>query len=441
MLLGALRAPAADTENKAPSLTGPSAELVGAIRKGLDAELPSLQALYKHLHSHPELSYLEEKTAQRMAKELKAAGFEVTVGVGGHGVVGILRNGKGPTILVRTDMDALPVTEATELPYASLVRLRDKEGREVGVMHACGHDMHMTCWTGTARILSALKDRWQGTLVFMGQPAEEVGAGARLMLADGLLKRFPRPDFCLALHCDPRHAVGHIAYSEGLALANVDSIDITIRGKGGHGSAPHSTIDPIVISARLILDLQTLVSREINPMDPAVVTVGSIHGGTRHNIIPPEVKLQLTVRTFKDSVRDHVLKGIERMARAAAEGAGAPEPLIRVDRDNYTPAVFNDKALAEKTTGLFRDLLGADKVHKVGPVMGGEDFGRLGREGVPIFLYFLGTVTPEQAAVNRLGGKGGVSLHSDRYFPQPEGSIRNGVLTMSAAVMNLLAKR
>jgi hippurate hydrolase len=300
--------------------------------------------------------------------------------------------------------------------------------------------MHMTCWTGTARVLAALKNQWQGTLVFIGQPAEEVGGGARRMLADGLFKRFPRPDYCLALHCDSRQPVGHIAYSDGLALANVDTVDILIRGKGGHGAAPHTTIDPIVLSARLILDLQTLVSREINPTDSAVVTVGSIHGGTKHNIIPPEVRLQLTVRTFKDDVREHVLQGIQRMARAAAAGARAPEPVVKVDLDDFTPAVFNDRTLAEKTTGLFRDLLGEDKVHKVGPVMGGEDFGRYGREGVPIFLYFLGTVTPEDAARNRSGGPGAVSLHSDLYYPLPEPSIRNGVLTMSAAVLNLVGK-
>jgi hippurate hydrolase len=420
---------------------GPGAARAGAIKKCVEAEYASLESLYKHLHSHPELSYQEEQTAARMARELKAAGFDVTTAVGGHGVVAVLRNGKGPTVLVRTDMDALPVTEATGLPYASRVRARDRDGREVGVMHACGHDMHMTCWTGTARVLAALKDQWQGTLVFIGQPAEEVGGGARRMLADGLFKRFPRPDFCLALHCDARQPIGHIAYSDGLALANVDTVDILIRGKGGHGAAPHTTIDPIVIAARLILDLQTLVSREINPTDSAVVTVGSIHGGTKHNIIPPEVRLQLTVRTFKDSVRDHVLKGIQRMAKAAAEGARAPEPVVKVDLDDFTPAVFNERALAEKTTSLFRDLLGEDKVHKVGPVMGGEDFGRYGREGVPIFLYFLGTVRPEQAAASRAGGAEAISLHSDRFYPLPGPSIRNGVLTMSAAVLNLVGKQ
>jgi hippurate hydrolase len=301
--------------------------------------------------------------------------------------------------------------------------------------------MHMTCWVGTARVLVNLKDQWQGTLVFIAQPAEEVGGGARRMLADGLFKRFPRPDYCLALHCDARQPIGHIAYSEGLAMANVDSVDILVKGKGGHGAAPHTTIDPIVLSARLILDLQTLVSREISPIDSAVVTVGSIHGGTKHNIIPPEVKLQLTVRTFKDDVREHVLKGIHRMAKAAAEGARAPEPEVRVNLDDFTPAVFNDRALAEKTTGLFRELLGPAKVHQMQPMMGGEDFGRYGREGVPIFLYFLGTVSPADAARNRSGGTGAISLHSDLYYPLPGPSIRNGVTTMSAAVLNLVGKR
>jgi hippurate hydrolase len=423
-----------------PALAGHWVERVAAINKCLDAEYPNLLALYKHLHTHPELSYQEERTSARLARELKALGFEVTTGVGGHGVVGVLHNGKGPTVLVRTDMDALPVTEATGLPYASTARARDREAREVGVMHACGHDMHMTCWTGVARVLVALKDRWQGTLVLIGQPAEEVGGGARRMLEDGLFRRFPRPDYCLALHCDARQAVGDIAYSDGLALANVDSVDILIRGKGGHGAAPHTTIDPIVIAARLILDLQTLVSREINPTDSAVVTVGSIHGGSKHNIIPPEVKLQLTVRTFKDGVREHILQGISRMAKAAAAAAGAPEPVVRVAYDDFTPAVYNDRALAERTAGLFGRLLGEGHVHKIGPVMGGEDFARYGRQGVPIFLYFLGTVTPQDAVRNRSGGPGAVSLHSDHYYPLPEPSIRNGVLTMTAAVLNILGK-
>jgi hippurate hydrolase len=415
--------------------------LAREINKRIDGDLPSLEKLYKHLHAHPELAFEEKLTAARMAKELKALGFTVTTGVGGHGVVGVLKNGEGPTVLVRTDMDALPVTEQTGLPYASKVRQRDKEGKEVGLMHACGHDMHMTCWTGTARMLAGLKDRWHGTLVFIAQPAEEVGGGARRMLADGLFKRFPRPDYCLALHCDSRQPYGHVAYSEGLMLANVDTVDITVRGKGGHGSAPHTTIDPVVLAARIVLDLQTIVSREVNPTDAAVVTVGSIHGGTKHNIIPAEVKMQLTVRTLKDSVRQHVLEAIARITKAAAKGARAPEPTIRVELDDFTPAVFNNAALAKKTAAVLAEVIGADKVHTQGPVMGGEDFGRYGREGVPIFLYFLGTMEPERVATSkRPGGEPLPSLHSDVYYPIPEPSIRNGVLTMTVSVLNLMGK-
>jgi hippurate hydrolase len=372
---------------------------------------------------------------------LTKLGFEVTPKVGGHGVVAVLKNGPGPTVLVRTDMDALPVTETTGVPYASKVRVRDKEGQEVGVMHACGHDMHMTCWVGTARVLSALKDHWQGTLVMIAQPAEEVGGGARRMIEDGLFKRFPRPDYCLGLHCDARQPIGHLSYAEGLLCANVDTVDILVKGKGGHGAAPHTTIDPIVLAARIILDLQTLVSREINPTDSAVVTVGSIHGGSKHNIIPAEVKLQLTVRTLKDEVRKQVLEGIERIAKAAARGARAPEPVIRVEVDDFTPAVFNSPKLAKKTTGLFRQMFGADKIHLQGPTMGGEDFGRYGREGIPIFFYFLGTMDPKQVEAAHTGGPPLPSLHSDKYFPIIQPSIQNGVLSMSAAVMNLMEKK
>jgi hippurate hydrolase len=435
VVLGALlTATRVSADSKTPT------KFSSAIEAKNQEELSSLEALYKHLHTHPELSFDEVQTSARMAKELQALGFEVSTNIGGHGVVGVLKNGAGPVVLVRTDMDALPVTEATGLPYASKVRTRDKEGKEVGVMHACGHDMHMTCWVGVARALASLKKQWHGTLVMIGQPAEEVGGGARRMLEAGLFTRFPRPDYCLGLHCDPRHPHGHIAYAEGLLCANVDTVDITVRGKGGHGSAPHTTIDPIVLAARIILDLQTLVSRETDPTDPAVVTVGSIHGGTKHNIIPAEVKLQLTVRTLKDSVRKHILEGIQRIARAAAEGARAPEPTIRVELDDFTPAVFNNPALAKKTTTLFRDLLGADKVHEIGPVMGGEDFGRYGREGVPIFMYFLGTISPERVLAAAKGGPPLPSLHSDLYYPVPEPSIRFGVLTMTSAVLDLMGK-
>jgi hippurate hydrolase len=413
-------------------------ERVRAINQAVAGQYNHLEALYKHLHAHPELSLQEEQTAARLARELRAIGLDVTEKVGGHGVVGVLKNGNGPTVLVRTDLDALPVTERTDLPYASKVRVRDKAGNDVGVMHACGHDLHMTCWVGTARVLAGLKDRWRGTLVFVGQPAEEIVAGARQMLADGLYERFPKPDYCLALHCDHRHPHGHVAYTEGLALANSDTVDIVVRGRGGHGAQPHTTVDPVVLAARIILDLQTLVSREINPTDPAVVTVGSIHGGTKHNIIPNEVKLQLTVRSTRDAVRKHLLEGIERIAKAAAVGARAPEPTVTHSPTEFTPAVINDTTLTRKTMDVFKEVLGPERVHERPPLMGSEDFSRYAQGGTPICLYFLGTVAPERIAeASREGGRPLPSLHSDRYHPVFEPSLKTGVLTMSLAVLNL----
>jgi len=411
------------------------------INAKLDAEIADLEGLYKHLHSNPELSLQELQTAGRMARELKDLGFEVTTGVGGHGVVGILKNGPGPTVMVRTDLDALPVTENTGLPYASKVRGRDKLGNECGIMHACGHDIHMTSWVGTARVLAGMKDSWSGTLMFIGQPAEEIGTGARKMLEDGLFKRFPKPDFALALHCSPITPAGTVAYREGQTLANVDSVDITIKGKGGHGSAPHMAVDPIVIAARVILDLQTIVSREMNPLEPAVVTVGSIHGGSKHNIIPGEVKMLITVRTFKDDVRKNVLEAIDRIAKAAAAAAKAPEPIVHVDASEFTPATFNDPPLTRKTAEAMKKALGEDKVVACPPVMGGEDFSYFGRAGVPIFIYWLGTVPPARVEeANQPSGKPLPSLHSEFYAPDPVPSIRTGVFSMSHAVLNLLGK-
>lgn len=415
---------------------------LAAVDKVLDAEAKDLVALYQHLHGNPELSLQEEKTAARMTAELTKLGFEVTTKVGGHGVVGLFKNGPGPTVLVRTDLDALPITERTGVPYASTVRVRDRFNNDTGVMHACGHDIHMTSWVGTARALVANKDKWSGTLMFLGQPAEEIGAGARMMLEDGLFKRFPKPDFALALHAEPRLPVGVVAYSEGLALANVDTVDILVKGKGGHGAAPHQTIDPIVLSARIILDLQTIVSREVNPVDPAVVTVGSIHGGVKHNIIPNEVKLQLTVRTTKDSVRDHVLKAIDRIAKAAAVGAGAPEPEVRVQLDEFTPSTINDVKLTRRLTGVFREVLGEANVRERPPIMGGEDFGRYGKDGVPICIYFLGTIPAERYEASLKPGAPPLpGMHTDAYAPIPEPSVRNGVRTMTLAVLELMGKK
>jgi amidohydrolase len=417
-------------------------ERLAAIDEYLTKELANLDKLYRDLHRNPELSLQEEKTAARLVKEMEVIGFQVTPKVGGTGVVAVFKNGNGPTILVRTDMDALPVTEQTGLEYASKITTRDKNGREVGVMHACGHDMHMTCWIGTAKALVAIKDRWQGTLVFIAQPAEEIGAGARLMLEDGLFKKFPKPDYCLALHCDSSLEVGHINFTEGLAMANVDTVDLVIKGKGGHGAQPHTTVDPIVLSARIILDLQTIVSREVAPNDPAVVTVGSIHGGSKHNIIPNEVRLQLTVRSTKDSTRKHILDAIGRIAKTAAEGARAPEPEMTVQLDEFTPALVNNPALTRKMVTLFKEVLGDDKIRERPTQMGGEDFSRYAMGGqIPIFMYFLGTISPERFAESKKqGGKPLPSMHADGYFPAIEPSIRTGVKTMTLAVLQLNGK-
>jgi hippurate hydrolase len=415
---------------------------IATIDEKVAAEAPSLVEIYKELHANPELSLKEEKSAARMAKELKALGFDVTEKVGGTGVVGVLKNGEGPTVLVRADMDALPIVEQTGLPYASKVMTRDRTGREVGVMHACGHDVHMTCFVGTARVLSSMKDRWSGTLVFVAQPAEEIGAGARMMLGDGLYRRFPKPNYCLALHADALLETGHIHYTEGLAMANVDTVEIVVKGKGGHGAAPHLTIDPIVVAAKLILDLQTIVGREMNPTDPGVVTVGSIHGGTKANIISNEVKLQITVRSTKDSTRKLILESIDRKAKAAAASANAPEPEVTVINDEFTPKLENNVELTRKTIDLFKQVLGADKIHTRPVIMGGEDFSRYGLNGeIPVFMYFLGSVSPERvAASKRDGGKPLPGGHTDMYYPIPEPTVKTGVKTMSLAVLNLIGK-
>ena len=306
----------------------------------INTDLAYLKDLYLYCHQHPELSFQEFESAKRMAAELRKIGFEVTEKVGGNGIVGVYKNGEGPTVLVRADMDALPLAEETGLPYASKVTTTDAAGNTVGVMHACGHDMHMTVWVGTARTLVNMKDRWKGTLVFVGQPAEERSGGSKQMLADGLYERFPRPDYALALHVSATLPVGAIGYSSGYALANVDMLDLTVYGEGGHGAYPHTAKDPVVLAARLILDLQTIVSREISPLEPAVVTVGSIHGGTKGNIIPDEVKLEITLRSYTDEVREALIEKIRRISKGLAISAGLPEdkyPKIVV-RDEFTPA-------------------------------------------------------------------------------------------------------
>ena len=408
-------------------------------------EYPRLFELYKHLHTHPELSLHEEQTGQRVADELKATGFEVTTRVGGHGVVGVLRNGRGPTILVRTDLDALPVKEQTGLPYASTVRATDDKGAAVEVMHACGHDVHMTVLVGAARTLVSLKDRWQGTLVMIGQPAEERGSGARKMLADGLFTRFPKPDYCLALHVKADLPAGSLGYIEGYALGNVDSMDITIRGVGGHGAWPHKTKDPIVLAAQIVLALQTIVSREIAPGEPAVVTVGSIHGGTKHNIIPDEVQLQLTLRSYTDEVRAQTIAAIKRVTRGLAEAAGLPEdrlPIVALQEQEFTPATYNDPALTRRLAGAFKNGFSETNIQQVKPVMGGEDFSEYGRtpDKIPICMFWLGAVKPELVLESEKTGKPLPSLHSSQFAPLPEPTIKTGVIAMTAAVFELAGK-
>jgi hippurate hydrolase len=423
------------------ALAQPSSE---AIRSKVKAEYSNLFSLYQHFHANPELSFQEAKTATRLAEELKQAGFEVTTGVGKHGVVAVLKNGAGPTVLVRSDLDGLPVKEQTGLPYASTAMAKDDADKDVPVMHACGHDVHMTCLVGVARILTKLTDQWNGTLVMIGQPAEERGGGARAMLKDGLFKRFPRPDYCIALHDSAVLAAGTIGYTPGFAMANVDSVDITVRGVGGHGAQPHSTKDPIVLASQIVLALQTIVSRELKPGTPAVVTVGSIHGGLKHNIIPDEVKLQLTVRSYADEVRSQLLKAIERIARGQAVAAGLPEnlmPSVEIN-DDFTPATYNNPKLTARLIGVFQQWFGETNVLEQPPSMGGEDFAEYGRTDpkVPICMFSIGGVKREVFDAAKRDGNQLISLHSPFWAPDPEPTLKTGVTAMTAAVLELMKK-
>ncbi len=425
------------------SLSIAAAPTQKVVRDSVAKEIPSLLKLYEHLHANPEISFQEEKTGLRLGAEMKKLGFEVTQNIGGFGVVCVLKNGKGPTVLVRTDTDALPVKEATGLPFASTRTTTDDLGKTVPTMHACAHDVSMTCWNGVARVLTQLKREWKGTLVFIAQPAEERGAGARAMLADGLFKKFPLPDYCLALHVSADQPAGTLGYTSGFAMANVDSVDITVRGVGGHGSQPQSTKDPIVLAAQIVLALQTIVSREIHPLDPAVVTVGSIHGGTKHNIIPDEVHLQLTIRSYSDEVREKLIAAIKRISIGQAMAAGLPEekhPLVKV-KDEYTPAAYNDPKLVARVNGVFEKWFGKDVLIERKPTMGGEDFGRYGRteHKIPIYMFRLGGVSSAAMKQAQALGQPLPSLHSAKFAPDTA-CIKTGVTAMSAAILELLSK-
>ena len=418
-----------------------------------DEQLPSLLAIYKDLHTHPELSTREERSSAIVAKELKAAGCEVTERVGKYdqpgatcfGVVGVMKNGAGPTVLVRSDLDALPVHEETGLPYASTVISKNNEGKDVPVMHACGHDIHMSTLIGTARALGKLKDKWHGTIVFIGQPAEETVGGARAMLKDGLYTRWPKPDYALALHDDAEIETGKIGVTEGYAFANVDSVDVTVHGMGGHGAYPHKTKDPIVLSAEIINAWQTIASRENNPLDPVVVTVGSIHGGTKHNIIPDEVKMQLTVRTYKEEVRKRVLAAIERIAKQCATAAGLPPdklPEVNVRQDEFTRATYNNPDLVKRVTPALKAAIGENNIVRKDPTMGGEDFCEysLPDNSIPAFMFVVGAVDPGKVADSKKTGTPLPSLHSSKFAPVPEPTIRTGIIGMSSAVLELMKR-
>jgi amidohydrolase len=412
------------------------------IKAIVEREYPALEKIYIGVHQAPELSLMEEKTSALLASELRKAGYEVTEQVGGFGVVGVMKNGEGKTVLIRTDLDALPVKEETQAQYASSVLTKDLAGAVVPVMHACGHDVHIATMVGVARTMAELKNNWKGTLILIGQPAEEVSAGAKRMIADGLFKKWPRPDYAIALHVDAELEVGKVGYISGYAMANVDSIDILIRGMGGHGAMPHMTKDPIVIAAECVLALQTIASREVKATEPVVVTVGSIHGGTKHNVIPDEVKMQLTVRTYKDEVRQQVIAAIERIVKGIAASAGVPknlEPIVSV-KDEYTPAMYNTPELTERVVASLKGMVGEENVVLREPSMGGEDFGRYGREEpkIPICMFRLGSVKREAIEESkRPGGRPLPSLHSSKYLPERE-AIRVGVMTMSGAAMDLL---
>ena len=412
----------------------------------VEKQMPSLMAIYKDLHANPELSFMEVRSAGILAAEARKLGFKVTEKVGGTGVVAVMENGPGPVVMVRADMDGLPVTEQTGLAGASKIRVTTKEGVETGVMHACGHDTHMTAWIGVARLMAANKAKWSGTLVMIGQPAEERGAGARMMLADGLYTRFPKPQYALAFHDAAQFPAGMIGYTPGYALANVDSVDILVKGVGGHGAYPQTTKDPIVLASRIIGALQTLVSREISPLDSAVVTVGSFHAGAKHNIISDEAKLQLTVRSYSDEVRDHLLDGIARIAKGEAIAAGVPEdrmPVVSVDKNEYTPATFNTPEFTEEMAAFLKTSFGDKRVVQMPPVMGGEDFSRFGREDKSIksLIVWVGGVPQAEYDAAKKEGRTLPSLHSPFWAPEAPAVISTATEALTSMTLKLMAKK
>jgi len=415
-----------------------------AVEARIQSEMPGLLELYRDLHAHPELSFQEVRTASTLAGRARRLGFTVTERVGQTGVVAVLENGPGPVLMIRADMDGLPVEERTGLPFASTVTATTRDGIESHVMHACGHDTHMSAWLGAAQALAGMKDRWSGTLVMILQPAEEIGLGAKAMLDDGLFTRFPKPDYVIAFHDSAELPAGTIGYPTAWALANVDSVDLTVRGAGGHGAYPHMTRDPIVLASRIVTSLQTLISRERDPQDPAVVTVGSFVAGAKHNIIPDEARLLITVRSYSDESRQALLDGIARIARGEAIAAGMAEdrmPVMHVE-PSYTPATFNTPELTGRLSGLFASHFGADRVRVVPPVMAGEDFSQYYRadKSIQSFIFWVGGVDPAKVAQAQAGEVSLPSLHSPLWAPDPEAVIGTAARALTISALDLLPR-
>jgi amidohydrolase len=425
------------------------AQTLPAVVKG---EVPDLVETYKGIHSHPELSHHEEHTSALLAGELRKAGYTVTEHIGkypdgsqAYGVIAILENGPGPRLLIRTDLDALPIIEETGVPYASQVKSKNAAGQDVGVMHACGHDIHITTMIGTARALVALKKQWHGTLMLVGQPSEELVDGARAMLADHLYERFGTPDLVIALHDTNTRAAGTVSVTSGPAMAGVTSVDVVMRGVGGHGARPQEGKDPVVMAAEFVVQLQTIVSRQENPRDPTVVTVGDIHGGTKRNIIPNEVKLELTTRAFTDSSQQIILDGIQRTAQGVALSAGVPAdlaPIVTIVPNESSPPTYNDPALTTRVKSALVTALGTANVFDEDPLMASEDFGLFGLEGhrIPTVLFWLGAIEPAKFAAAQAAGKLAPGLHTSRFQPDPELTLRTGVTAMTSVAISLLHK-
>jgi len=416
-----------------------------SIGQAVKADMPSLMTLYRDFHANPELSMQEVRTPAKLAAEARKLGFTVTEKVGKTGVVAVLKNGPGPTLMIRADMDGLPIVEQTGLPYSSKVRALARSGVETGVMHGCGHDTHITSWLGTARQMVARKAEWSGTLVMIAQPGEETGEGAKAMLDDGLYSRFPKPSTVIAFHDAAAMPAGVIGITPGYALANVDSVDISVKGVGGHGAYPQTTKDPIVLASRIVTTLQTLVSRENNPADPAVVTVGSFQAGAKHNIISDEAKLQLTVRSYTPEVRKMLLDGIKRIVRGEAIAAGMPDdkmPVVTIREAEYTPSTFNTQPLSDRALALFAERFGANRAIKTPAVMGGEDFSRfwLADNKIQSLIFWVGgTPTDKYAAA---GGNAAQlpSLHSPYWAPDADAVIATATEAMTALSLDLLKK-